>query len=311
MEYVYAVYQKKSFSKAAEAMHVSQPALSTAIRKIESELQLQLFDRSSSPIELTLAGRYYIDSIQKIMQVEEDMREYFSQLVKEQRTVINVGTSSFFCSYVLPELVEEFKREHPEVVVNLMEANSSEFAGLFASDAMDLCLSVDRLGELPGGRGLNSRVWKREEIILAVPADYPIAQELKTQRLTFAQVKSGAYRERRFLGVELSRFREVPFLLLKPGNDLHERGKELCRRAGFEPEVAMHLDQMLTSYYVACSGKGSAFIRPDLVQYVEPTSRLYFFKLDDPLVSRSIMLYHPQNHLSPIAQEFVDFLTQT
>ena len=56
-EYVYAVYRKKSFSKAAESLHVSQPALSTAIRKIESELGQPLFDRSSTPIELTEAGR--------------------------------------------------------------------------------------------------------------------------------------------------------------------------------------------------------------------------------------------------------------
>lgn len=309
MEYVYAVYQKKSFSKAAESLHVSQPALSTAIRKIESELQLQLFDRSSSPIELTPAGKYYIASIEKIMRVEEDMRSYFAQLVKEQRTVINVGTSSFFCSYVLPELVEEFKRERPEVSVNLMEANSSEFAGLFASDAMDLCITVDDLGGLQGRHALESRVWRREEIILAVPAEHPITQELKTERITFGQVRSGAYREKT-PGVELSRFRDVPFLLLKSGNDLNTRAHEMCRRAGFAPKVAMQLDQMLTSYYVACSGKGAAFIRPDLVKYVEPTARLYFFKLDDPLARRDVMLYAPQGKLSPVAEEFREFLTE-
>ena len=310
MEYVYAVYQKKSFSKAADSLHVSQPALSTAIRKIESELELQLFDRSSSPIELTQAGKYYIASIEKIMRVEEDMREYFAQLVKEQRTVINVGTSSFFCSYVLPELVEEFKRENPEVAVNLMEVNSSEFAGLFQSDVMDLCLTVDDLGKLQGKTTMTSRVWKQEELVLAVPAEHPVAQELKGDRLTFGQVRSGAWKEKRFHGVELERFQDVPFLFLKSGNDLHRRAKEMCRRAGFDPKVTMYLDQMLTAYYVACSGKGAAFIRPDLVKYVEPTSRLYFFKLTDPLAVRDVMLYAPQNTLSPIAREFMNFLIE-
>jgi DNA-binding transcriptional LysR family regulator len=309
MEYVYAVYQKKSFSKAAESLHVSQPALSTAIRKIESELQLQLFDRSSSPINLTPAGRYYIESIEKIMRVEADMREYFARLAREQRTVINVGTASFFCSYVLPELAEEFKREHPEVAINLMEANSSEFAGLFASDVLDLCVSVDELNAGAGKAGLDSRVWKREEIILAVPAEYPIVEELKEYRMTFDQVGSGEYLEKKIPGVPLARFQEVPFLFLKNGNDLNRRAEQMCRTAGFEPHVAMYLDQMLTSYYVACSGKGSAFIRPDLVRFVEPTSRLYFFRLEDPMVTRDVMLYYPQNGLSPIAREFVDFLT--
>ena len=309
MEYVYAVYQKKSFSKAAESLHVSQPALSTAIRKIEAELQLQLFDRSSSPIDLTPAGRYYIESIEKIMRVEEDMREHFARLVRERRTVINVGTASFFCSYVLPELAEEFKRDHPEVAVNLMEANSSEFAGLFASDVLDLCVSVDELDMGMGKSGLDCRVWKREEIILAVPAEYPVVQELQQYRMSFAQVCSGAYRENSVPGVELSRFRDVPFLFLKNGNDLNRRATDMCRAAGFEPNVTMYLDQMLTSYYVACSGKGAAFIRPDLVRFVEPTSRLYFFRLEDPMVTRDVMLYYPQGGMSPIAREFADFLT--
>ena len=72
----------------------------------------------------------------------------------------------------------------------------------------------------------------------------------------------------------------------------------------------MQLDQMLTSYYVACSGKGAAFIRPDLVRYVEPTSRLYFFELDDPLAARDVMLYTPQGKLSPVAREFLEFLEE-
>ena len=308
MEYVYAVYQKKSFSKAAESLHVSQPALSTAIRKIESELQLQLFDRSSSPVDLTPAGRYYIDSIEKIMKVEEEMREHFARLVRERRTVINVGTASFFCSYVLPELVEEFKRDHPDVAINLMEANSSEFAGLFSSDVLDLCVSVDELDMGAGKSGLDSQVWKQEEIILAVPAEHPVVEELRDCRLTFDQVNSGAYREEGTPRVALSRFQDVPFLFLKNGNDLNSRAARMCCCAGFEPNVTMYLDQMLTSYYVACSGKGAAFIRPDLIRFVEPTSRLYFFRLEDAMVTRDVMLYYPQNGMSPIAREFVDFL---
>ena len=190
-----------------------------------------------------------------------------------------------------------------------MEANSSEFAGLFSSDVLDLCVSVDELDIGMGKSGLDSQVWKREEIILAVPAEYPVVQELKDCRLTFDQVNSGAYRGEGIPRVALSQFREVPFLFLKSGNDLHERAGKMCRAAGFEPRVTMYLDQMLTSYYVACSGKGAAFIRPELIRNVEPTSRLYFFRLDDPMTTRDVMLYYPQSEMSPIAREFVDFLT--
>jgi len=305
MEYVYAVYQKKSFSKAAESLHISQPALSTAIRKIESKIQLPLFDRSSTPIELTAAGRIYIDSIEQIMALEQDMAQRFSQLVLEQRTTINVGTSSFFCSYILPQLAEAFREEHPDVVINLMEANSSEFSGLFHSDILDLCLTVDQLEDT-----LPCTVWKQEEIILAVPASFSVPQCCSDSALTFEQIRSGRYQDKDIPCVGLDQFREIPFLFLKPGNDLHQRADLMCQRAGFTPNVTMYLDQLLTSYYVACSGKGAAFIRPDLVRHVEPTSTLQFFKLEDPLAQRDIRLYHRPANLSPIARQFRDFLLE-
>ena len=74
-DYVYAVYLNKSFSKAAQQLYISQPALSAAIKKVEEEIQLPLFDRSSSPIQLIPAGEYYIESIEKIMEIEKEMAD--------------------------------------------------------------------------------------------------------------------------------------------------------------------------------------------------------------------------------------------
>lgn len=310
MEYVYAVYQNGSFSKAAEALYISQPALSTAIRKIEAELQLPLFDRSSSPIQLTPAGEYYIASIQKIMAIEQDMRQHFSEMVKKNQTIINVGSASYFCTYVLPQIVSAFKEEHADAVINLLEANSGEFAGLFQSDVLDLCLSVDSLPLVQKKHTLSSQVWQQEQILLAVPAEFPVVEPLREFSLTFDQVQKGMYMQPQVPAISLAAFKQTPFLFLKPGNDLHDRAFSMCRNGGFEPNVVMYLDQLLTSYYVACSGKGAAFLRAQLLQHVEPTSKLCFFKLDDAQAVRNIMLYYRQGSaLSAITREFVDFLS--
>lgn len=307
MEYIYAVYQKKSFSKAAEALYISQPALSTAIRKIEAEIQLPLFDRSSAPIELTEAGKYYIDSIEKVMAIERDMSRRFSEMLRERQTIINLGSASYFCAHILPPLINAFRVEHPDVAVNLLEANSSEFAGLFQSDVLDICLSVDQLQAENRRQALNSVVWRQEKIIAAVPAGFPMSNELKQRRLTFDQVRAGENAGGE--AIDLSLLRDMPFLLLKPGNDLCDRALQMCKNAGFQPNVSMYLDQLLTSYYVACSGKGAAFIRAELIQYVEPTAQLIFFQIDDPLSVRDVRLYHKKSQaLTAIAREFLDFL---
>ena len=76
-EHIYAVYQEKSFSKAAKKLYVSQPWLSATVKKAEQELGLPLFDRSTNPISLTKAGRYYIERIEQIMAIETEMEGRF------------------------------------------------------------------------------------------------------------------------------------------------------------------------------------------------------------------------------------------
>ena len=79
-EYIYAVYQEKSFSKAAKKLYVSQPWLSATIKKAEQELGLALFDRSTNPISPTEAGRYYIEKLEEIAAIEAEMSEHFKQM---------------------------------------------------------------------------------------------------------------------------------------------------------------------------------------------------------------------------------------
>ena len=79
-EYIYAIYQERSFSKAAQKLFVSQPWLSSVVKKVEQEIKTPLFDRSTTPISLTPAGEYYIRQVEKVMAIEEDMREHFAAL---------------------------------------------------------------------------------------------------------------------------------------------------------------------------------------------------------------------------------------
>ena len=79
-EYIYAVYQEQSFSKAALKLHVAQPWLSRTIKNEECKLKCLLFDRSTTPISLTEEGKYYISQIQKVMDIEKEMETHFSAL---------------------------------------------------------------------------------------------------------------------------------------------------------------------------------------------------------------------------------------
>ena len=77
MEYVYTIYEEKSFSAAAKKLYMTQPALSAAVKKIEGELGLPIFDRSHSPLRLTDAGQAYIEAAEKILNTEKPASLYY------------------------------------------------------------------------------------------------------------------------------------------------------------------------------------------------------------------------------------------
>ena len=87
---------------------------------------------------------------------------------------------------------------------------------------------------------------------------------------------------------------------------MYQRGLKLCKRAGFIPKVAMYLDQLLTAYYIACSGKGIAFVRAGLAQHLDPTNKLFFYKIDDNNSARNIMLYYKKTQ--PLSKGGHDFI---
>ena len=80
MKYVYAVYQEKSFSKAAKKLYISQPALSNRVRKAEREVGAAIFDRSTIPLTITKEGAHYIESVEEILFIQRNLKSYFEDL---------------------------------------------------------------------------------------------------------------------------------------------------------------------------------------------------------------------------------------
>ena len=149
-EYIYAIYQEHSFSKAAQKLFVSQPWLSSVVKKVEQEIKTPLFDRSTNPISLTPAGEYYIQQVEKVMAIEEDMREHFAAL-SGPGTQLHIGSSMFFCTYVLPRLFQEFREQNPQITLTLTEGSSAALSEKLLERKLDFFLEAR--GDRAGGPG--------------------------------------------------------------------------------------------------------------------------------------------------------------
>ena len=184
IEYIYAVYQERSFSKAARRLFISQPSLSAAVKRIENELGLPLFNRSTNPVSLTEAGEYYINFADKIMETEREMQEHFAALAGGAPARLNVGSSMFFCSYVLPEIIEAFRARYANITATLSEGSSVALSERLREGALDFLLEAEQLDK----NVFESVPWTAERIVLAVPASNPINEELSEFRYSFEEM---------------------------------------------------------------------------------------------------------------------------
>src|SRR5690606_30974684 len=148
-----------------------------------------IFDRSSNPVQLTPAGEYYIESIEKIMNIEKEMRIQFDSMLGHNQGTVKVGGASFFCAYILPSIVQKFKLKYPGYTVNLLEANADDLLKNLRSGSVDIIIDVEKLDP----NIFDSLVWAEEQILLAVPTAYEVNHKLDKYRLTFEDVINGRY----------------------------------------------------------------------------------------------------------------------
>lgn len=303
-EYVYAVYQESSFSKAAAKLYVSQPWLSATVKKVEQEIGSPIFDRRTSPITLTEAGTYYIEQIEKIMAIESEMKLHFAQVKAEARASLRIGSSMFFCTYVLPGMLEEFRVQHPEVTISFTEGNTAYLTDQLLAGQLDLMLETEH----PQNKRIHTVPWASEEIILGVPASNPINERLKDYCFTFDEFLAANQNHFQKKAISLKEFEEETFLLINRHNDMYFRCMQMCQNAGFVPKNSMMMTQMMTAYYLVTEGKGISFLRSSIPRFVVPTDKIVFYHLDDELVKRNIYLSY-LSRKTPFAQKnLIDFM---
>lgn len=300
MAYVYEVYRQRSFTKAAQLLYISQPSLSQMIRKAEERIGMTIFDRSTSPIGLTEAGRAYIRAAEQVLQIESDLRRYLDDAERCLTGVLTLGGAMLFTSYVLPPLLSAFSERYPGVELRLHEAPTARLKEQLKGGMLDF--AVDNSAFDPAV--YETRLFKQEQVILAVPRTLEVHEAAARFRLT-----AGELRRPDTPRVSLSLFRDTPFLMLKEGNDTRERAEHLCAQAGFFPKIRLQLDQQLAAYTLAGFGLGAAFISDTLAMSAPPDERLFFYRIDSPDVERSISLFYKRTRiLSAPMRAFLELL---
>lgn len=305
-EYVYAVYEEKSFSKAAQKLYITQPALSTAIKKVEKKIGSPIFDRSTSPIGLTPGGEVYIEAIEKLFNLEETTLNQLNNLNGLLAGKISIGGTIFFTSFILPALLAEFSKKYPQIKIELAEGTTSQLTERLMGEEVDLIIDNSELDD----KNYEKYYYATERIILAVPRSFEINDDLKEYQMTKTEVTKNRNSDPEFPALPLPLLKHTPFIFLKEENSIYKRGAKMCSKQGYSPNIVLKPDQVVTAFNMAGKGVGATFIPDALIASVPYDAPLCYYKMDDCLSVRHVYFYKKRNkYLTKAMEEFLRVAT--
>jgi len=303
---IYTVYQEKSISKAAQKLFVSQPSLSIMIRKIEEEIGLPLFDRTSKPIRLTEAGMEYIKAAEAIMHIEKSFDNYVNAANELLTGSLTIGGNQLLSSLVLPEYISDFIRRYPNIQLHLEDNNSLTLENMITSGQLDLVIDNRKLDE----EVFEQRLWRTEQLLLAVPREFKCNRGMEAYQLQEEDILSGAYLDSPVKPVPLKGFEDIPFVSMTKNNETRSRSDEILKQGGVTPNTILEIDRLVTLYNFIEIGTAASVVSDTLVRSLQHHSgKVVFYRLDSPHAKREIYVSYKRNrYYSRAMQAFIDLV---
>jgi DNA-binding transcriptional LysR family regulator len=182
---IVAVARHRSFTKAAEELHLAQSAISQQIRRLETELGIEVFRRTSRSVEVTEEGKLVLAHAHRVLAEMDDFHNQLEELTGLLRGTLRIGGTWPFGPYDLFSVLADFRSQHPGVAVHMVEETSEEMLAMVRTDELDCALAAvdpDAIGEDFAA----TLLWE-DEFVFVASVDHPMA---RNPQITFEQLAS-------------------------------------------------------------------------------------------------------------------------
>ncbi|MDI3324674.1 LysR family transcriptional regulator [Pontibacterium granulatum] len=282
LRYFLAIAEANSFTKAAEKLHVAQPAISMAIKKLEAELDLTLFHRHERQISLTDEGRVLLQHSRRILQAIDDARLEMEELKGLTKGEVRVGIPSMLGSYHFPPILMAFRHRYPDLDLVVIEGGTWQLQQMLERGELDLAIIVAEF--LP--EELQAITFLREQMLVTVARDHPLATQ---ESVSFGD----------FFNEELVMFKEGYF---------HRKIVDrVAATAGREPNISFETNLIPLIKAIVKQGFGISTL---LGMVIEEDPELVGLPFSDPVWLDLSIAWRRDGYLSRANQAFVDFLLE-
>ena len=283
-----AVAKHRSFTRAAEALYMTQPAVTFQIKQLEEHFNTRLLDRGYGKVTLTPAGTIVLEYAERILGMSAEMEDEIAGLTQEPNGVVSIGLSPTIASYWLPSLLDAFKREYPKVTPRVFQGNSEWVERRVAEKELDIGL----VESLPNDPALECREVARDEVLAIMPPGHALSRNV---RLRAEDV--GDY----------------PFINRDPGAAICELVEEFFRDSGFPPEnlnISAELGSLTTIKHLVLQGHGfSAAARASIQRDIREAT-LVAIPFDPPIFETISVVLQKDKFVPRVVSIFADFATE-
>ncbi|HEP9605742.1 LysR substrate-binding domain-containing protein [Pseudomonas aeruginosa] len=288
LRYFIAVAKELHFGRAAERLGISQPPLSQQIQALEEEIGARLFERTNRRVELTDAGRLFLDESRQVLaQVDKAVllarRAHLGELGE-----LKIGfTSSAPFTSTIPSSIHAFRKAYPDVHLDLQEMSSRQVLKALLEESLQV--GVIRPLALP-----DAVHWVelfREPLVAVLRADHPLAAGSED-------------------GLAIAALAEEPFVFFPRsyGTGLYDQVIALTRQAGFSPRIAQEASEAMTIIGLVSAGLGVSILPASFRR--TRVDGVVYRTLSDPEATTAVWLVRRQNEGSPLALSFIDLVTR-
>ena len=268
LRYVVAVARTRSFSRAAERCHVSQPSLSQQIQKLEQELGARLFDRMKREVKLTSHGQSFLPRAVRILEEADAAMREVADARSLLRGTVTVGVLPTIAPYLLPSAMATFTENFPGVEIVVQEDTTARLLNLALACEIDFALASPPIRD----QRLESKALFSEELVLALPPGHPLTRK----RIVSANDLEGEQ-----------------LIVLKEGHCLADQVLGFCDRQGLHHRISFRSAQLETIQALVRAGLGISLIPAMAAQRDRKTAPDYR-SLRSPKPSRQIIVVWPR-----------------
>jgi len=203
----HAVAKQGSFTRAAESLFMSQPAVTFQIRQLEDRYQVRLFERGHGRISLTPAGQLVMDYAEKIISLSDEMEMRLGEMTGEMRGLLLIGASTTIAEALMPGILGDFNALYPQARPRLMVANSETIESRVSAHTLDVGLIESDAKE----QNIDAEYCGEDELVVICAHDYPLANAAS---------------------VTPKQLRDYEYIAREPGSGTREVAESYFRAAG-------------------------------------------------------------------------------